>query len=235
MDPQQAQTAKTFDSYKETYSEAVGASVSFTGLSADFFTRVKADYIGDIVDAHFGRGASLAALDVGCGVGNYHALLKPRFGTLSGVDVSGACVETARQRNADVDYKVYDGGALPYEDATFDVAFTICVLHHVPPTQWKNFAREMRRVLKPGGLGLVFEHNPRNPLTMRAVNTCPFDEDAVLLRNEETERLLQEAGFSRTRSRFILSVPPANVILRRIDRMFSGLPFGGQYYVAATA
>jgi SAM-dependent methyltransferase len=235
MDPQQAQTAKTFDSYKDTYSDAVDAAVSFTGLSADFFTRVKADYISDIVNAHFDNKTTLSALDVGCGVGNYHSLLTPKFETLSGVDVSNDCVETARRRNASVDYKVYDGGTLPYEDASFDVAFTICVIHHVPPSQWNNFASEMRRVLKPGGLALIFEHNPRNPLTMRAVNTCPFDEDAVLLRSEKAESLLRTAGFSSIASHFILTVPPANAFLRRVDRLFAGIPFGGQYYVTATA
>jgi ubiquinone/menaquinone biosynthesis C-methylase UbiE len=235
MDPQQAQTAKTFDSYKDTYSQAVDASVSFTGLSTDFFTRVKADYIKDIVDEHFGAGSAVSALDVGCGVGNYHQLLKPRFGRLSGVDVSSACIDTARGRNPQVDYQSYEGGVLPYPDASFDVAFTICVIHHVPVSQWQLFASEMRRVVRPGGLALAFEHNPRNPLTMRAVNTCPFDADAVLLRSETTEKLLGDAGFQDVRSHFILSVPPANGLLRRVDRLFSRLPFGGQYYVTAKA
>ena len=235
MDPQQAQTAKTFDAYKDTYSKAVDGAVSFTGLSTDFFTKVKAAYIFDIVDAHFGRGAMLSALDIGCGVGNYHTLLAPKFQRLSGVDVSNACVEAARQRHASVEYKVYDGGTLPYESASFDLAFTICVMHHVPPSHWETFTREMRRILRPGGLALVFEHNPRNPLTMRAVNTCPFDEGAVLLRSEETESLLRKAGFGAISSRFILSIPPANAFLRRFDRLFAGLPLGGQYYVSATA
>jgi SAM-dependent methyltransferase len=235
MDPQQAQTAKTFDSYQSSYSSTVDAAVSFTRLSADFFTRVKADYIKDIVRGYFGPQAELAALDIGCGVGNYHPLLKLKFRALAGVDVSSACVGAARKRNADVDYQVYDGTTLPYADGSFDLAFSICVIHHVPPAYWSNFVREMRRVLRPGGLALVFEHNPRNPFTMRAVTACPFDEDAVLLRNEETERLFREAGFGRVRSSFILSVPAANRFLRRVDRLFSGLPFGGQYYVIATA
>jgi SAM-dependent methyltransferase len=235
MDPQQAQTAKTFDTYKDTYSEAVDASVSFTGLSTDFFTRVKAGYILDVTQTHFGNPGELSVLDVGCGVGNYHSLLSPHFKALSGVDVSSACVETARGRNPAVEYKVYDGGTLPYESVSFDVAFTICVMHHVPPSQWQNFAREMRRVLKPGGLALVFEHNPRNPLTMRAVNTCPFDADAVLMRSDTTEKLFRAAGFNSVASRYILSVPAANGFLRRIDRLVARMPFGGQYYVVATA
>jgi ubiquinone/menaquinone biosynthesis C-methylase UbiE len=235
MDPQQAQTTKTFDRYRDNYSQTVDAAVSFTGLSTDFFTRVKAEYIKEIVAGHFGADAmaGLSALDVGCGVGNYHGLLKPHLGHLSGVDVSAACVETARGRQLDVAYQTYGGEKLPYADASFDIVFAICVIHHVPTSRWSLFASEMRRVLKPDGLALIFEHNPRNPLTMRAVNTCPFDADAVLLRSEDTQRLMREAGFGQINARFILAVPPANSFLRRIDRLFSRFPFGGQYYVAA--
>ena len=118
---------------------------------------------------------------------------------------------------------------------TLDFAFSICVMHHVPPANWSNFVREMRRVLRPGGLALVFEHKPRNPMTMRAVNRCPFDRDAVLFQSKETEWLFRGAGCDRVRSRFILPVPAVNSLLRRVDRLFSGLPFGGQYYVMATA
>lgn len=235
MDPRQAQTAKIFDSYKDHYSGAVDAAVAFTGLSAKSFTQTKASYLIDIVNASHGVGGSLCALDIGCGIGNYHGLLKQRFARLAGVDVSSECLETARSRHPDVDYRSYDGDVLPYPDASFDVAFTICVIHHVPPTQWKAFAGEMRRILKPGGLALVFEHNPRNPLTLRAINTCPFDADAVLLRAEEAEQLMKGAGFRDVHSRFILTIPPANELFRRLDRLFARLPIGGQYYVSAIA
>lgn len=234
MNPQQAHTAKTFDGYKDTYSEAVDTAIAFTGLKTDFFTRVKADYIKVIADKHFGSETPLAVLDVGCGIGNYHQLLRPHFETLDGVDVSEACIETARAKNPSVAYKVYDGGYLPYESASFDMAFTICVLHHVPTDSWPRFMREMRRILKPNGLAIVFEHNPRNPLTMKAVNSCPFDEDAVLLKREMTESLLRNAGFSKIASRYILTIPPANAFLRRVDQLFSRLPLGGQYFVTAS-
>jgi hypothetical protein len=56
-------------------------------------------------------------------VGNYHPLLKLKFRALAGVGVSSACVGTARKRNADVDYQVYDGTTLPYADGSFDLAF----------------------------------------------------------------------------------------------------------------
>lgn len=235
MDPEQARTARIFDAYKNSYTQTVDESLAFTGMSADFFTRVKAGYILDLARDNFSAPDTVSVLDVGCGVGNYHDLLAPHFGKLSGVDVSGESIEVARRRGLRVSYDVYDGATLPYNDRWFDVVFAICVMHHVPPARWPTFASEMRRVLKPGGLALIFEHNPRNPLTMRVVNSCPFDADAVLLRSETTEALLSTAGFKQVRSRFILSIPAANSWLRRVDGLLSRLRLGAQYYVSATA
>jgi SAM-dependent methyltransferase len=232
MDPQQKQTADTFDTYKHTYSSTVNDAIAFTGFTVDFFTKVKADYIVDIAARQFLGRKDISVLDIGCGVGNYHKLLSPSFARLAGVDVSSECIATARSRNVDVEYKSYDGLTLPYGSGSFDLAFTICVMHHVPPSQWQNFAAEMHRVVRPGGLALVFEHNPLNPLTMRAVNNCPFDDDAVLLRSGRTRKLLQDAGFSGVKTRFILSVPAKNKLLRSFDRLFSWAPFGAQYYVS---
>lgn len=67
----------------------------------------------------------------------------------------------------------------------------------------------------------------------RAVNNCPFDEDAVLLKAKDTVDLLSAAGLTSVKSRFILSIPAANKPLRSIDRLFSLIPFGAQYYVSA--
>lgn len=232
MDPQQKQTADTFDAYKHTYSDAVNDAIAFTGLTVDFFTRVKAEYIAEITDQKFRERKDLRVLDIGCGVGNYHKLLSPRFAFLAGVDVSPECIATARSRNIGVEYKSYDGTTLPYEASSFDLVFTVCVMHHVPPSQWQNFTAEMHRVVRPGGLALVFEHNPLNPLTMRAVNDCPFDDEAVLLRSGQASRLLQDAGFSAVKARFILSLPAKNKMLRRFDRLLSRVPLGAQYYVS---
>ena len=61
---------------------------------------------------------------------------------------------------------------------------------------------------------MVFEHNPKNPLTMRVVNRCPFDRDAVLLKSAETVRLFEQAGFEAVERRYILTIPAANRWLR---------------------
>lgn len=226
-------TAETFDAYGHSYASSVNDAVAFTGLSLDFVTKVKADYIVDLAIQHCGAHSHLSVMDIGCGIGNFHPLLKPKFERLVGVDISPVSIDLARENNAGVDYQLYDGHRLPYPNNCFDVAFTVCVMHHVPPDQWPDFTSEMLRVLKPDGLALVFEHNPANPLTMRIVNRCPFDADAVLLPRRRTINLLKDAGFRDVRARSILSVPPAGHLLRWVDRMFGRLPFGAQYYVAA--
>ncbi|MDB5652230.1 MAG: hypothetical protein JWL62_3750 [Hyphomicrobiales bacterium] len=229
----QKKTVDAFDHYRETYSATVNSAVSFTGLDVDFFTRVKADYISDLAVATFKSTDKLNVLDIGCGVGNFHSLVGPKFGSLHGVDVSPASIEKAQATHPNVSYRSYEGHRLPYDDHSFDLTFTICVMHHVPPRDRSGFVSEMLRVLRPGGLALVFEHNPKNPLTMRAVNNCPFDEDAVLLPSAETIDLLRAAGFASVQSRFILTLPAANSALRAVDRLFSLIPLGAQYYVSA--
>jgi SAM-dependent methyltransferase len=223
-----------FDAYDRNYNEAVDRALSFSGLTVDFFTRVKADYFLDLL------GAASAAkrpdvIDIGCGIGNSHPLLAGRVGRLVGVDVSNACIATAAAANPQNEYAAFDGRSLPYPAASFDAASAVCVFHHVPLAERAQLASDIRRVLRPGGIVAIFEHNPLNPLTMRVVSNCEFDKGAILLRRQETERLLAEAGFRQIESRFILTVPAKGRRLRELDRMFARLPFGAQYYCAARA
>jgi len=68
---------------------------------------------------------------------------------------------------------------------------------------------------------------------MKAVNNCEFDADATLLRSDTTVQLLREAGFQEAAASFILTVPALNPFMRSVDKWFSGLPLGAQYYVRA--
>jgi SAM-dependent methyltransferase len=108
-------------------------------------------------------------------------------------------------------------------------------MHHVPPAQWPAFAAEMKRVVRPGGLAVVFEHNPFNPLTRRVVSNCEFDADAVLLRPKQTRALLADAGFRDLQSRSILSVPSFGKGTRAVDLALGRLPLGAQYFVRGVA
>jgi SAM-dependent methyltransferase len=174
-------------------------------------------------------------LDVGCGVGELHPLLCGMFGRMCGADISGASIAEARIRNPKVQYDAYVGETLPYDSATFDLSIAICVLHHVQPPQWVGFVREMRRVVRPGGLVCLIEHNPLNPLTRLAVARCEFDHDAVLLRAGRARALMAAAGLHDIRSHYFLLLPSAAALARRVEHALRRIPLGAQYIASAVA
>ena len=54
----------------------------------------------------------------------------------------------------------------------------------------------------------IFEHNPYNPVTRHAVNTCAFDRDAILLSPRDMERIVMGAGLTLLGRKFLLFLPP---------------------------
>ena len=84
-----------FDAYSETYADAVNRSIAFSGLGVDFFTRVKADHLINVVDALRPPAKQAEVLDLGCGVGSYHSLLLGRVGRIEGDDLRRAGETTA--------------------------------------------------------------------------------------------------------------------------------------------
>ncbi|MGM4961862.1 class I SAM-dependent methyltransferase [Tardiphaga sp. 1201_B9_N1_1] len=223
-----------FDSYRSSYRDVVQSSIDFSGLPHSFFMRAKADLLRELIAARL-QSKKPDMLDVGCGVGSFHPLLRGMVGQLSGIDVSSASIAQAQVDNPDVDYRAFDGSVFSFADASFDLVTTICVMHHVPPVEWAGFMREMRRVVRPGGLVCVIEHNPFNPLTRLAVARCEFDRDAVLLGAGKTQKLMAGAGLRDIASRHFLLLPWEAKAARRVENAFSGLPLGAQYATFATA
>lgn len=231
--PTQEQVAKDFDHVATSYRNDLNQTLAFTGMEHAFFVNVKRDHIVRMAQAHFPDLSQLDVLDLGCGVGAYHAGLKNRFRELHGIDVSEQSIQLAAAQHPFVHYATFDGVRLPYEDGQFSLTFAICVMHHVPPAQWASLLQELNRVTRPNGLLLIFEHNPYNPATQYVVKTCDIDKDAVLLRPRTLKKLAKAAGFESVDTKTIISVPPANPLLKRVDALLGYLPFGAQYYLRA--
>ena len=218
-----------FDAYDTSYEAMVQKSIDFSGLSFDFVAEAKANLIAELIARQLPGCERANLLDVGCGVGALHPMLSARVGSVHGADISSACIERARRDNPHAQYTAYDGERLPFEDGAFDVAVTVCVLHHVPPAQWSAFVGELRRAVRPGGLVAIIEHNPFNPLTRLAVMRCPFDADAVLVRRARAKALLSAAGCRDIGSRHYLFFPWRAGWARAIERRIGWLPMGAQY------
>jgi SAM-dependent methyltransferase len=223
-----------FDPYADRYEELVERSIGFSGQEQDFFLQAKARSLLDVVRRRLAHPGSVRALDVGCGGGLIDRHLGA-LGSLTGIDPSEPMIEAARTANPKVDYRVADGTQLPFEDGSFDLAFAVCVLHHVPPPDRPVFVAELARVTRPGGLAVVLEHNPLNPLTRLAVSRCEFDDDAILLGRRETRGRLRAVGLEPVEQRYIIFFPWRSAVLGRAERALAPVPLGAQYYVAAHA
>ena len=104
---------------------------------------------------------SFTILDVGCGGGRTIAELAKRApaGRVFGVDYSEASVETSRDTNRDavtagrVEIQQGSVSKLPFADGMFDLVTAVETHYYWPDLP--NDAREIARVLKPGGTLLV--------------------------------------------------------------------------------
>jgi SAM-dependent methyltransferase len=93
-------------------------------------------------------------LDVACGSGNGAiAAARRAWGNTVGCDFVPALLERARERataeRLDIDFVAGEAQALPFEDASFDVAMSIFGAMFAPDQ--KRTADELLRVVKPGG------------------------------------------------------------------------------------
>ena len=222
-----------FDDYAVDYSHEINNVVGFTGHDHSFFLEVKAHLLIRLMKQLLGDPSEISVLDVGCGIGCLDQILVNHVKSLAGVDTSKESILRAKQFVIQGDFQHYDGDKLPYENDQFELVFTVCVIHHVRQKQWQNFVSEMVRVLRPGGIVVIVEHNPFNPLTRLVVNRCPFDADAVLLSARKSRKLLAGAGVQLKEQRYFMFLPFRHVLTRVVERYIGGLPLGAQYYVAA--
>jgi SAM-dependent methyltransferase len=226
-----------FDRFAVAYRELHALNIAITGEAPDYFAAYKMrDFAARL--SLIGAPESGRFLDFGSGVG---ASVRPFLhywprGRLVCADVSKECLEeSARIHGNLVDYIHFGDGGLPIEGASVDGAFACCVFHHIPPTEHRSTLAELRRVLKAGAPLMVYEHNPYNPLTVRAVRTCPLDENALLIRAHAMRALVRDAGFQDVRVEYRVFFPAALRALRPLEPWLRWLPLGAQYAVHAVA
>ena len=226
--------AAEFDRHSESYETAVERAVAFAGQAHDVYLEAKARKLLELARRRLGA-EPVAALDVGCGIGLFERHLAGSFASLHGVDVSEPMIARARETVPEAEFRVSDPGRLPYEDARFDLVFTVCVLHHVERGERGPLLAEMARVTRPGGLVVVFEHNPWNPLTRKVVRGCEFDHGVQLLPRREVTAALRAAGLDVTDAEYLLFSPWRGSLVERMERALAKIPLGAQYVVAARA
>ncbi|MCC7054298.1 MAG: class I SAM-dependent methyltransferase [Gemmatimonadaceae bacterium] len=225
--------AELFDQYADNYDAVVAKSVAMVGGDVAHYARRKADVLRQVLAPGRHR-----ILDFGCGVGALSFSLCTVYpdAEVTGTDTSADSIERAAATAASTGqprarFARGTESALPAGIGTFDAAVAACVFHHIPPAARAGWMARIFDALDRDGIFMMFEHNPGNPLTLRAVDACPFDADAVLLTHRETVGLFEAAGFVDVRVIHYLFLPPALYGLRPVERLLRWLPIGGQFAV----
>ncbi len=225
-----------FDKFADEYDAMHAAGIAVSGEGPEYFAEYK---ISDIARVWYEQSPAAQAppprlLDFGAGVGGSVPYVRKHFSNaqLTCLDLSKRSLDVAQRRFPSMaDFVHFDGTHIPFADHHFDIAFAMCVFHHIDAKLHVSLLQELRRVIRPGGSLFVFEHNPLNPLTVRVVNRCPIDVNARLIRGPDMRRRLRAAGFADTRIRYRVFFPHGLRALRRFEMSMAWLPLGGQYYV----
>jgi ubiquinone/menaquinone biosynthesis C-methylase UbiE len=97
------------------------------------------------------------ALEIGCGPGRLMRPMSRHFVEIHGVDVSDEMIALAKEKLRDVPHAHAhhtDGATLPqFPEESFDFVYSYAVFQHIPSRDVVyQYLKEIRRVLKPGGL-----------------------------------------------------------------------------------
>ena len=220
---------ESFDEFAGNYDDLLRDPLRdrFAGGS-EFFIRQKCR----IVERRLRRLApsgSRRVLDAGCGQGTAFAFFD-RGTRVFGSDVSYPMLRDAIRRGPVTVQEPFD---LPFADNTFDAVYAFCIYHHIPDEEHVRHLAELRRVLRPGGEVMVFEHNPYNPVTARIFARAPVDQGCHMIPPARLRSVFRAAQLSELSQGYLLFVPePLYPLFGKVERALSWLPLGGQYFVA---
>jgi len=178
--------------------------------------RLAADWLRRI-----GFSGGERALDVGCGTGGNMAFLEHYCPCRTGIDISPDALKYCRDRFPDDEFVEGDtnrlGELFPAE--SFDLITDFNVLYHRWITSEEAVLRQMRGLLRPGGVVLLTE--PAFPILFRKHDRQ--DYGARRYRIGAFRRLLEDCGYVDVRATYFnsLAFVPA-LLLAVLDRTFGG-------------
>ncbi|MEV7595941.1 methyltransferase domain-containing protein [Kitasatospora sp. NPDC089797] len=161
------------------------------------------DRLTDLVAGRLAAAPGRRLLDVGCGTGRPALRIARATGVqVAAISVSAEDIVLARARAeaaglADrVDFRYADACALPFEDASFDGAWAIESMMHIPDRT--AALTEIARTLRPGSPLVVTDVLLRSPVTGEAAETvrrtCRAFRSPSLPEPAELRAALDRAG-----------------------------------------
>lgn len=174
-----------------------------------FAPHVTQHYLNRRIDYVLRHAPGHSLLDVGAGTGLIAERLSDRGFRVVALDPFPRMLEQLRRRRPRVETVVATGDDLPFADDTFDLTFSVAVMHHIAePDRVRRTIAEMVRVTRRGGKILIWDHNPLNPywpLLMKRVPQDNGNERLIPMRELVTD--LETAGAAVLRTERFGLVP----------------------------
>ena len=226
-----------------TDKDAPSSFTSFTAVPefAEIFERLLvpthfAPWARDLIERAQPIEPSSRVLDLGCGTGIIARSLRERLGgaaRLTGLDLNPGLLAVARRVAPELDWHEGDAMSLPFADGSFDLVFSQQMLQFVRDRP--AAAREIRRVLAPGGRVMLSTWRPVGEQPYIAALTSiaerhfgpsndtrwSFGDDASL------RALVTEAGFEDVRVEVVTRTDVAPLSLIRLNVMAMGFDMSG--------
>ena len=101
----------------------------------------------------------LKVLDVACGAGYGTRILSDEAKEVFGVDIDAEAVQYAQAhyQGGNTHFEVMDSTQIKYPDQSFDAVVSFETIEHIPSPDL--FLKEVKRILKPGGLFIISTPN----------------------------------------------------------------------------
>ncbi|OSS42406.1 hypothetical protein DESAMIL20_1959 [Desulfurella amilsii] len=219
-----------FDDFAENYDEILKGQTQFFSKDDKYFARYKIDIVSNYINFKPEK-----ILEFGCGIGRNVPFLKEKFpdSKLFGIDISQKSIEIAKSQYPFCEFFTVDDQKTDESFDQFDLIFIAGVFHHMCPAERSINIEKIKNLLTNNDCLFIFEHNPYNPITRKLVKECPFDKDCLLLSKYEMIKLLEKSNFKVDAAGYFLFIPPKFSYLLKLEKIFTGLPLGGQWFVKA--
>lgn len=176
--------------------------------------------------------SGLRVLDVGCGTGTWALHLAAQGALVTGIDVSPAMIDVAREKvrraGQPAAFLVAAGDCLPFASDGFDLVTAMLVLEFAENSE--AVLSEMARVLRPGGKAVVAALNRRSIWTvlrrLGGWRRPTVYNHARFLTRREIDAMLAAAGLDPTVHRAAVFFPPVRATC--FQPLLRGLEAGGR-------
>ncbi len=133
--------------------------------------------------------------DLGCGPGQIARYLHDHGADAFGIDLSPAMVDLARREHPGVEFQQGDMRALDLPDESLAGIAAFYSIIHIPRAEAISVLKELRRVLRPGGLLLLTFHCGDEVHHLDEWWDQPVSVDFVFFQPDEMIGYLGQAGF----------------------------------------